>query len=189
MIEAQTYEQLGRVLRNARLEMKAELPYIARLLHIRQRYLQALEDGALEQLPGNAYVKGYLQHYARFLSLDEDDIVTAYESIGMLPQRRFIHIPESIRKKQQPGTQLTLATLGVAIILALAWGQAKSYRRAHVPLVAPPPLTAKVMSTIRHQECLQPEVIWPPCYFEREVIFEGFVPKKPVKTIMELYAR
>lgn len=42
------------------------------------RFLEALEEGALDRIPGEFYRRSYLRAYARYLGLDEDRAVNAY---------------------------------------------------------------------------------------------------------------
>ena len=42
------------------------------------RFLEALEEGRLELIPGEFYRRSYLRAYARYLGLDEDRAVNAY---------------------------------------------------------------------------------------------------------------
>lgn len=46
---------------------------------IRARYLQALEEGNLADLPGEIYTLGFLKKYAQYLKIDVNSIVTQYK--------------------------------------------------------------------------------------------------------------
>lgn len=45
---------------------------------IRSRLLDALENGRLDELPSPAYVKGYIQSYARFLEIPVEPLLDEY---------------------------------------------------------------------------------------------------------------
>jgi cytoskeletal protein RodZ len=64
------------------------LDEIARSTKIRVRYLQALEDGQHERLPGIVFAKGYVRAYAETIGADADRLVGAYvaeqRSLGRL---------------------------------------------------------------------------------------------------------
>jgi cytoskeletal protein RodZ len=47
------------------------LDEIARATNITMRYLQAIESGELEKLPGGIYTKSYIRQYAEASGLDE----------------------------------------------------------------------------------------------------------------------
>lgn len=65
-------ERLGRTLADAALETG-----------INAKYLNAIEYGALEELPTRSYALGYVRVYAEYLELDPDPMVEHYR--GLLP--------------------------------------------------------------------------------------------------------
>jgi transcriptional regulator with XRE-family HTH domain len=71
--------QVGSTLRQARLRQGLELAEIEARLHIRSKYLAALEEERFELLPGAAYVRGFLRAYADFLGLDSSRLLDEYE--------------------------------------------------------------------------------------------------------------
>jgi cytoskeleton protein RodZ len=187
MIEAQHYSELGRLLRYRREERRLELRRVAQQLHIRTRYLEALESGALEDIPGDVYVKGYLARYAAFLGLPATEAVEAYVRIGALPQRRLFYIPERMRRGQHPGSALVLCSTAAALLLALVWSQTHGVAAMHQALVLTPPIAATVRAQIRAPQCLREGIAaWPPCYHEREPLFSLVARTQPLPTILEL---
>ena len=55
------------------------LKQISEETRIGVRFLEALEEGRLEVIPGEFYRRSYLRSYARYLGLDEDRAVNAYD--------------------------------------------------------------------------------------------------------------
>jgi len=70
--------ELGQVLVEARTARKLSLADVEQVTRIRQKYLEALEDGAYDVLPRGAVARGFLRSYARFLGLDVDDALRRY---------------------------------------------------------------------------------------------------------------
>src|SRR5262245_38341021 len=68
-------ESVGQDLRKARERKGEELDHIARVLKIRQDYLAAIEESAMEALPGRTYAIGFVRSYATYLGLDGEDYV------------------------------------------------------------------------------------------------------------------
>ena len=66
---------IGEDLRAAREARGVSLEDVQRELHIRERYLQALENDAFEDLPGDVYTRGFLRSYARYLGLDPAELI------------------------------------------------------------------------------------------------------------------
>lgn len=73
-------ESLGVWLRRSRETRKLDLDDAARTLRIRRRYLQALEMGDYEALPGPIQARGFLRNYVRFLGLPVDDALARYDA-------------------------------------------------------------------------------------------------------------
>jgi hypothetical protein len=73
-------DSLGIWLRRSREGRKQDLDDVVRALRIRRRYLQALEIGDYEALPGPIQARGFLRNYARFLGLSVEDVLARYDS-------------------------------------------------------------------------------------------------------------
>jgi cytoskeleton protein RodZ len=65
----------GEQLRQARQERDLTLEQAARATHIRQRYLEALEAGDLDQLPSRVQARGFLRAYASYLGLNPESLL------------------------------------------------------------------------------------------------------------------
>ena len=81
-------DNFGDQLRQERVRRNVALDEIARSTKIRIRYLQALEDGQHERLPGIVFAKGYVRAYAETIGADAERLVGAYvaeqRSLGRL---------------------------------------------------------------------------------------------------------
>ncbi len=66
---------VGQELRRARLEQGFSVEQVAAATHIRQRYLEAIEDGNLDILPSYTQARGFLRVYADYLKLDPQAIL------------------------------------------------------------------------------------------------------------------
>jgi cytoskeleton protein RodZ len=67
--------RVGQLLRDARQARGYNLGDIERQTRIPRQYLQALEDDRFDALPAPVYARGFLRNYARFLGLDENEIL------------------------------------------------------------------------------------------------------------------
>jgi len=73
-------DSLGAWLRHARQSQHIDLEDAVRSLRIRRQYLQSLEVGDYEALPGPIQVRGFLRNYARFLGLPVEDALARYDA-------------------------------------------------------------------------------------------------------------
>ena len=71
-------QELGRILREKRIERGLDISDIASKTRIRDYYLRAIEDDKFQAIP-KTYYKGYLKIYATLLNLDACLLLTRYE--------------------------------------------------------------------------------------------------------------
>ncbi|MGB9791499.1 MAG: helix-turn-helix domain-containing protein [Thermacetogeniaceae bacterium] len=71
---------IGNILRETREKKGLSLADVENETKIRTKYLAALEAENFAEIPGEAYVIGFLRNYARFLGLDADQLVNRYKS-------------------------------------------------------------------------------------------------------------
>ena len=81
-------ESVGFILRQARQARSLTLEQVAQATHIRQRYLQALEENDFGVMPSHVQVRGFLRSYSEFLDLNAVDLLSSLsqtESSASLP--------------------------------------------------------------------------------------------------------
>ncbi|HUK06619.1 MAG TPA: RodZ domain-containing protein [Stellaceae bacterium] len=107
---------VGQLLREARQGFGREIPQVGSTLRIRGEYLEAIETGQYEVLPGPTYAIGFIRTYADYLGLDGAEIVRRFkqETEG-LELRRDLTFPMPLTERSIPGGTILL----VALILAL----------------------------------------------------------------------
>ena len=104
-------------MRDMRKEHNRELSDVANALRIRQVYLQALEDGRFDDLPGSTYAAGFVRAYADYLGLELDEVMRRYRSVmGNIPAQAALAPPSPMSEARLPTGFILL----VALILAAA---------------------------------------------------------------------
>ncbi|WP_207461984.1 helix-turn-helix domain-containing protein [Azospirillum sp. SYSU D00513] len=123
-------------LRETREALGYELADVARMLRIRYPYLQAIEDGRFEDLPGATYVVGFLRSYAEYLGLDPDAVAARYkeEAAGNL-RRQQLYLPTPAPEGRIPGGTVLLGTMVLAGIVYGGWYYLSATDRSVVDLV------------------------------------------------------
>jgi len=64
----------GETLRRERLKRNLDLGQIAEELKISARFLEAIEAGQLDKLPGGVFTRSFVVQYARLMGLDEEEV-------------------------------------------------------------------------------------------------------------------
>ncbi len=104
------------LLRETRIKQGRDIAVVATTLRIRQPYLQAIEDGRFEDLPGSTYAVGFVRAYAEFLGLDGPEIVRRFKQENSdLAGRNELVFPSATSGGGIP----TGALLGIAVVGAL----------------------------------------------------------------------
>ncbi len=113
-------ESIADTLRLARQEHGQDLRNVAQVLRIRYAYLEAIEKGDFEQLPGTTYAIGFLRTYAEFLGLDGQQMVERFkcEVQGVEPKLDLV-FPEPVGHNRIPGGAIVLISV---VLLGLAYG-------------------------------------------------------------------
>lgn len=77
--KVKTIQTLGEKLEEARKALSFSLDEVSKQTNIQKKYLEFLEKGKYHNLPADVYVMGYLKTYAKFLSLDQKEILSLYK--------------------------------------------------------------------------------------------------------------
>jgi transcriptional regulator with XRE-family HTH domain len=152
----------GPALRHARQQQGISFDDVARDTRLSKRYLQALEEESISELPGGTYNRAYVRTYALYLRLDPDGLVRDYalEEEAQTRAGRLAagsDVLATMRKaaerpRAQPlpsGSRVaTVARVGgfagvaVALIVGLTWVRTRGFTRRNdtVPIgrISPP---------------------------------------------------
>jgi cytoskeletal protein RodZ len=72
------FKEIGRELRTRRELLSLHFDEVERNTHVKAHYLDALERGALDELPSTVQTRGMLSNYATFLDLDVDTLLLRF---------------------------------------------------------------------------------------------------------------
>ncbi|WP_404386400.1 helix-turn-helix domain-containing protein [Caenispirillum salinarum] len=106
-------ESVGQLLRMTRASHGVDLPHVAEALRIRLAFLQAIEDGRNQDLPGPTYAVGFVRAYADYLGLDGEEIVRRYKAeTSIVPRKADLEFPTPVNEGGIPtGAMLLIAAL------------------------------------------------------------------------------
>jgi cytoskeleton protein RodZ len=115
---------IGAMLRDRRVELKQDIDTIARQTHIKVAYLQAIEEGRRRDLPGAAYIIGFVRTYADYLGFDGNRLVDDFHAQLTGDRKRAQDVQAAT---EQP--RMTIGPVGIAAIVLMlavvaffAWG-------------------------------------------------------------------
>ncbi len=114
-------QTLGEKLQEIRRAANVSLNEIAKSTKVRKKYLEMLEEGRYDELPPEVYVKGFLVNYAKYLSIEIDDVISLYEKErGIEKNIKKLKIPKKPRKRAQiPSITVTPKVLAIILFVLL----------------------------------------------------------------------
>lgn len=185
-------DEIGPYLRQLREQFNLTQQDVSERLHIRVRYVSAIEEAKYENMPGKVYARGYVHTYAEFLGLDPEQVVAQCFSAGApvaatpvlaveaAPLKPVVAAPfvaktfasPTLKKKSSNG-MLVLAALGVGAIalgfMLLSGGSSPSVPDeansvAPVPEALLASVRSDVMPVMNNYDCLTYGGVLP-CFF------------------------
>ena len=160
-ITAAEAARVGEDLREARLTLGASVEDMADHLRINRRYIHALEEGRVRDLPGSAYAVGFVRSYASALGLDPDEAVRRFRDVtgGSVSRTGELVFPEPVPSRGVPAGALVAVGVVIAIGAYVAWynwtGSGNRVVDAVPPL--PPRLEQSVEDGTRLREGAPPQ--------------------------------
>jgi cytoskeletal protein RodZ len=128
----------GEIFKQRREALGLDLREISNTLRIKYAYLKALEDGDMESLPPEVYVKGYIHEYAKVLNIDPDPVISSYMHLISQPEpaqgRPSGETTQS--KKRKTGYLLIPALLILAVIFVTYLQQPSTKKTTESPVPA-----------------------------------------------------
>jgi cytoskeleton protein RodZ len=112
----------GADLKAARERLGLALPEVALGLRIRLPHLQALEEGRISLLPGNAYALAFVRTYANALGLDAEEMVRRFRTeAAEFGRRTELVFPVPMPERGLPAGAVLLLGLVLAIGTYAGW--------------------------------------------------------------------
>ena len=131
-------DTIGNLLYTERRKKGLEIVDVEQATGIRSVYLQALEQGKYDILPGEVYIKGFIRNYGNYLELDGAHLVQLYSnSLATAAPAPAPATPPGVPHKaktdnssQRFMNKKALSTLLVAVILILSAWSLYSWQQA-----------------------------------------------------------
>jgi cytoskeleton protein RodZ len=122
VMEQPSAARAGADLRAARERLGLSLDDVALNLRIRPPHLEALEEGRISQLPGNAYALAFVRTYAGALGLDAEEMVRRFKAEAAAFDRQpELVFPVPMPERGLPAGALVLLGLVLAIGAYTGW--------------------------------------------------------------------
>jgi cytoskeleton protein RodZ len=122
MADPPAASRAGADLRAARERLGWSLADVAFELRIRKPHLEAIEEGRLSLLPGNAYALAFVRTYARTLGLDAEETVRRFKTeAAEVGRRTELVFPVPMPDRGLPAGAIVLLGLVLVIGTYVGW--------------------------------------------------------------------
>ncbi len=129
-------DNVGRRLRRSRESYGQDLRRVAEALRIRYVYLDAIEKGHHDRMPGAAYAVGFVRSYAEFLGMDGEEIVNQYKrEISGVGHDQNLHFPTPSPESKVPGGAVFLICALIGLLAYGTWYYLSSREASVVDLI------------------------------------------------------
>jgi cytoskeleton protein RodZ len=138
--DARLGARVGADLRAARERVGWTLPAVSAHLRIRLPFLEAIEEGRIGDLPGNAYAVGFVRTYAQSLGLDPDEIGRRFRAEAAGVNRKTeLQFPAPVPERGVPAGAVILVGVVLAICAYIGWYRFSGDERSTAETVQPVP--------------------------------------------------
>ncbi len=133
-------DHVGAFLREARETTGRTVADVAQNLRIRRVYLEAIEDGRFDELPGATYAVGFVRSYAAYLRLDAPSLVARFkEEASGIQAPQELEFPTPVPEGRFPGGLLVTVCLLLGAAAFCGWYWYQSQNGIEVARVPAPP--------------------------------------------------
>lgn len=133
-------DHVGAFLREARENTGRSVADVAQTLRIRRIYLEAIEDGRFDELPGAAYAVGFIRSYATYLRLDVATLVARFkDEASGIEAKQDLDFPTPVPEGRFPGGVVVTLCLMLTAAGLGGWYWWQNQNAIDVARVPPPP--------------------------------------------------
>ena len=123
-------------LRRTRVARSLSIEDVAAILRIRPGFIEAMEEDRFDDLPGPAYISGFLRTYANHLDLDGDQLVAWFKDDSQSTfAPREMELPVPITEIRRPTFPIITVSLVIAIGIAAGWYVYQESRSIDIDLI------------------------------------------------------
>ena len=120
--EALVADEIGKFLRNARVEAGFSIVQIAEMTRITKSHITALEANDFESLPGAAYIPGFIRNYCKMVGLDSKPLIDAYkQSVNPVLAKPEYKFPVQALVPKMAGSMVAMFVVVAGLAGYIGW--------------------------------------------------------------------
>ncbi len=185
-------KEIGAFMRGLREQFALTPQDISERLHIRVRYVTAIEEGNYDAMPGKVYARGYIHTYAEFLGLDADHLVAqCFATTTAAPEAAAGNKAAEFKPAARvvaPASngRLVMGALGALLLVAIGYARLGGSESETAAVESPAPeallsVTTPVMPVAGNYACLGSETPLGCFYAQRTLAVLAQIQRESVK--------
>jgi cytoskeleton protein RodZ len=123
-LEIDYSQSIGLIIKSAREQQKLTFKQVSSRINIHERYLSAIENDDFSSLGYITRARGFIKSYARYLGLDEDQILAKHKNLFPSEQINSLHVrtePLSQRVDKSPLKKYVYLGSGFVLLIIATW--------------------------------------------------------------------
>ena len=125
----------GEMLKGERQKSNLSLSEVSSLLRIRRYYLEAIENGNLDSIPGTTYAIGFIKSYSNYLGIDPKGYINSLKNTVQNPELKNSNVfPSSAPEGKIPSMMVIFITILITSGIFLIWDLLNGDRRSRLQL-------------------------------------------------------
>ena len=109
--ETGSYDGVGSELKIARVRKGLSIKNVASSIRISSSYIEAIEKGKFDDLPGEAYIIGFIKAYSKFLGLDQYAILEQFKKETVRSKNLALEFPFTRDRYNYPTKKIIFSSL------------------------------------------------------------------------------
>jgi cytoskeletal protein RodZ len=189
--EAMELADIGPYLKSLREHYRLSISDVAARLHMRGKYIEAIEQSNFDALPSKVYARGYVANYAEFLGIDPKQVIE--KCFGRQATKSAKPLaPKTAHRAPHPPIKLWL-TVAASIVVAII-----AYEQFITPSDSDETQTSRAQNTIdavpaellKHtRQLLLPLANYKACLLDQKPLYclslHATITPKPYRSIVE----
>ena len=115
-------DEIGKFLRNARVEAGFSIVQIAEMTRITKSHITALEANDFKSLPGAAYIPGFIRNYCKVVGLDSKPLIDAYkQSVNPVLAKPEYKFPVQALVPKMAGSMVAMFVVVAGLAGYIGW--------------------------------------------------------------------
>ena len=120
--EALIADEIGKFLRNARVEAGFSIVQISEMTRITKSHITALEANDFESLPAAAYIPGFIRNYCKIVGLDSQPLIDAYkQSVNPVLAKPEYKFPVQALVPKMAGSMVAMFVVVAGLAGYIGW--------------------------------------------------------------------